>query len=134
MQSVLCGLYGALATVCGKLALSSNFITSYLETSCLQNPTVAGVCNEINYVYRGVMFAAMIIFNGLMLANFLKALEKSSSIVVTTVSSSCSFLLTGVLGSLLLSEKVGLQWVLGAFLIIAGIIFIVFSQVDVSKK
>lgn len=134
LQAFLCGLFGALASVCGKLSLSSNYVTAYLESSCLQNSTVSHVCNEINLVYRGIMFAGMIIFNGLMLGYFMKALEKSSSIVVTTLSSSISFLLTGVLGYLILSEKVGLRWILGAVLITGGIGLIVMSQMDFSKK
>ncbi len=73
--------------------------------------------------------------NGFMVSNFLKALEKNSSLLVTVVSSAVNFLFTGVVSNLVLQEKLGLKWMGGASLIILGILLIAFSQgVSVPKK
>jgi drug/metabolite transporter (DMT)-like permease len=70
----------------------------------------------------------MLYFNVLMVANFLKALESKGSLVVTVVCSAINFLVTGLLGNLILGEEVNITWCLGASLIIVGILLILFSQ------
>ncbi len=80
------------------------------------------------------MFPLMLACNGLMLSNFLKALERDSSVMVTVVSSAINFLLTGLLSGFVLEEPLGLRWLAGALLIVAGIFLIAFSQGDGGRR
>ena len=70
----------------------------------------------------------MIVCNTLQLINFMKALEKKGSLPVTVISSAVSFLLTGLLGLILLGEKLSIMWFLGLALIGVGMVFIAYSQ------
>ncbi len=63
-----------------------------------------------------------------MLSNFLRALETRASLPVTVVCSAVNFLITGLLGNVILGEEVNPVWCGGASLIMIGIFFILFSQ------
>ncbi len=76
----------------------------------------------------------MLLCNGLMISQFLKALEKNSSLSVTVISSAVNFLFTGLAGNVILQERLGMRWVLGASLIMCGILMITVSQGDSSRR
>ncbi|KAH3760029.1 hypothetical protein Pelo_8105 [Pelomyxa schiedti] len=60
--------------------------------------------------------------NGLGATLFASALDMSdSSLRVTALSFSSNFVLTGVVGWLLFHEGIGLKWVCGSALILAGV-------------
>jgi drug/metabolite transporter (DMT)-like permease len=70
-----------------------------------------------------------------MVSNFLKALERHSSLMVTVVGSAINFVCTGLMGYLVLEERLGVRWIAGASLIVMGILLIVLSQgvADIKK-
>ena len=55
------------------------------------------------------------------MSSFLKAMSCKGSLHVTVISSSVSFLLTGILGSIVLGEKINAKWFFGALLIALGV-------------
>jgi len=127
---VLSGFSGGMGSILGKLALSpeifvmkaiSNFICKDaldLEFSC---PTVM-------IILQVSSFAGMFYCNILMLSYFLKALETRGSLPVTVVCSAVNFVVTGLLGGMILGEEINFRWCIGASFIMIGIVFIMFSQ------
>jgi len=138
MEPALSGLYGALASVAGKLALSSGSPVSALCAA--EFGTAApwavppGYCAALQVGCRAVLFGAMLGCNGLMLSTFLMALEKRGTLIVVVISSTCNMLASGLLGQLLFGEPVHLSWCVGASLMCLGVGLVAFSQHDTSKK
>ena len=56
------------------------------------------------------------------------------SLHVTVISSSVSFLLTGILGSIVLGEKINAKWFFGALLIALGVSCIASCSTPDNKK
>lgn len=130
MEVFLCGVYGALGSLSGKLALG-------------QDSPVSGLCNEgvgrslgiphshcamIVIGFRFLLFGLMVMLNGLMISSFLLALEKKGTLVVVVISSSMNICLTGLLGHFFLGENVGENWYIGALLMLIGVFLVAFSQ------
>ncbi|KAF9971019.1 hypothetical protein BGZ73_006100 [Actinomortierella ambigua] len=66
---------------------------------------------------------------------FTKALNRSkSSAVVTVINSSANFCITAVLGYLLFSEPLALQWWFGASLIVMGSVLVGSDETSGKKK
>jgi drug/metabolite transporter (DMT)-like permease len=131
IRIALCGLYGAFATIAGKIALSDTIVITHLNHQCATQFSLSqSHCDSGVLLFRVMLFALMIFCNGLMISQFLKALEKNSSLSVTVISSAVNFLFTGMAGNIILRENLGLRWILGATLILAGILMITISQGD----
>jgi len=138
LVAITCGIFGALASISGKFALSSSdfdvlLISSlpFLSRFCPDQET--GICSAVYWLVRALVFVTMLVCNALMIANFLSALESSSSLIVTVTSSAVNFLSTGILGKLLFHEEVNVRWYIGSFWIILGLLLITYSQ-GVKKK
>lgn len=125
-SSLACGMCGALASICGKLALSDSFFISTIEHICKEKAIL--YCSLILLFFRVVLFCGMAFSNGLMVSFFLKALDKNSTIHVTVVSSGINYVTTGVCGLLLLQESISMQWFCGSLLILIGVGIIAKSQ------
>jgi drug/metabolite transporter (DMT)-like permease len=124
--SIICGLYGASAAIFGKIALSQNWIIDFFDEKCEKFNDSKFICTSF---IRTVVFCLMLCLNTMMIATFLKALEKNSSLAVTVVSSSVNFILSGLLGGIFLQENIGLKWFIGASLVISGIFLITHETV-----
>ena len=128
-EIVFCGLFGACASVFGKISLSDlSPPIKYLSNHCLIEFPNFVYCKKIIYLVRFVSFLAMLYTNALMLSMFMKALEKRNSLPVTVGTSAINFLFTGILGNLILRENINSQWFLGALLIASGVLLIALSQ------
>ena len=95
---------------------------------CLNTKFISNHCFLLFGTIKIVTIICMIVCNTLQLINFMKALEKKGSLPVTVISSAVSFLLTGLLGLILLGEKLSIMWILGLALIGVGMVFIAYSQ------
>ncbi len=101
-----------------------------INDMCLNTKYISNHCFLLFGTIKIITIVCMIVCNTLQLINFMKALEKKGSLPVTVISSAVSFLLTGLLGLVLLGEKLSLMWFLGLVLIGIGMIFIAYSQKD----
>jgi drug/metabolite transporter (DMT)-like permease len=132
---VASGFIGAIASILGKVSFSkSTPVMTFLQTICETLLTANNGCWNFMYAARLISFFVMFYFNALALSLFLRALESKGSLVVTVVSSATNFLVTGLLSGVLLGERVGLQWCLGAALIAVGVYLIAASQGSHSSK
>lgn len=125
---VFCGAFGSVASIVGKIALSDNWLVNTLRTYLCDNTVVS--CYIIEWPIRAIIFALMFSCNALMISNFLKALEKNGSLQVTVMSSSINFVLTGLLGTLVMNETVSLMWYVGALMVSVGIYLVSLSQME----
>jgi len=126
----LSGVYAAAASICGKLSLTATKTPYWLERLgfCSSEENLWTKCWVYVSVFRLLCFSAMFFLNILQLSSFLKALERKGSLPVTVVSSAVSFILTGILGSLVLDEKLSFQWLVGAGCVAAGVALVAMSQ------
>ena len=129
-----CGIAGAIGSLCKKLSLSRNDISEICSAYLLGDEhATQAYCTIFSVIFRITFFFFMLVFNAMMLSNFLIALEKKGSLMVVIVSSSTNIILTGVIGQTLLGEDVGDKWYLGAFVMLIGVTLIAFSQ-DTRKE
>jgi drug/metabolite transporter (DMT)-like permease len=126
----LIGLFGATASLCGKLSLSQGTLAAPLHIC----NSLGGYCVVISLTFRVIFFVLMLGCNALMMSNFLVALEKKGSLMVVIVSSSINMILTGIFGLCLLGEIVKDNWFAGAFLMSIGVTLIAISQDTKNEK
>jgi uncharacterized membrane protein len=133
--AVVCGAFGALASIVAKLALSDHPTFRSITSICEAIVTTRHVtlCSAAVASTRVILFMTMVLLNGLMVTYFLKAMRNNASVVVAVVSTSINFLLTGVLGFIILNEKVGAQWLMGSVLISVGLCFVSIGQHGIPK-
>ena len=132
--AVVCGAFGALASIVAKLALSDHSIVRSISSICEAIVTTRHtLCSAAVVSTRVILFMTMILLNGLMVTYFLKAMRNNASVVVAVVSTSVNFLLTGAFGLILLNEKVGAQWLMGSVLISIGLCFVSIGQHGIPK-
>jgi len=135
IYAVLCGVFGALASIVAKLALSSDNPAIRSTSSICKAIAITrhNVCSAAMLSTRVILLIIMVFLNGLMVSYFLKAIRNNASVVVAVVSTSINFLVTGALGFILLDEKVGAQWLLGSVLISIGLCFVSIGQHGILK-
>lgn len=135
LHAILCGLYGALASVTGKLALSNNHVLESVNIFCAANWSSFGenTCAGISISFRLLAFGCMLLLNAAMVSNFLRAMEKNPSVVVTVLSTASNYLITGVAGKIVFDEALGSWWALGSTIICVGLCFIVVSQEGIPR-
>lgn len=133
---IAAGLSGAVASILGKISLSSDFppLQQFSFMTCRGWNTSWNCAFVVSLAARIVIFALMLTSNGYMLSRFLKALETKGTLPVTVVCSAVNFILTGVLSYFVLNERINSQWISGATLIVVGICFILISQGSLSQK
>ena len=132
--AVVCGAFGALASIVAKLALSDHPTFRSIASICEAIVTTRHIlCSAAVASTRVILFMIMVLLNGLMVTYFLKAMRNNASVVVAVVSTSINFLLTGVLGFVILNEKVGAQWLMGSVLISVGLCFVSIGQHGIPK-
>jgi drug/metabolite transporter (DMT)-like permease len=130
MEVFFCGVYGALGSLSGKLALGRDSPVSGLCNEGVGKSLGIphGHCSMIVLGFRLLLFAFMVMLNGLMISSFLLALERRGTLVVVVISSSMNICLTGLLGQFFLGESVGESWYGGALLMLVGVFLVAFSQ------
>ena len=142
MDLLFCGAYGAFSGRSGKVALSEDSpLTLSVKDLCLRHVVSSEsseqqqeeMCWYTVSLCRVIALISMVCFNALMLSTFMKALEKRGSLPVTVGTSASNFLLTGILGSIVLGEKVNGTWALGALVIAAGLTLVTLSQQSLVK-
>ncbi|KAF9572375.1 hypothetical protein EC968_009949 [Mortierella alpina] len=144
--AILAGTFAALASVFAKLTLDARTV-DFLHNACntLLAPTTPyctslfiakeGETSPVIVAVRSACFALIFICNAAMWTLFTKALNRSrSSATVTVVNSAANFCLTAVLGYLLFSEPLALQWWFGASLIVVGSVLVSSDETSVSSK
>ncbi|CAH1779827.1 unnamed protein product [Owenia fusiformis] len=124
--ALLAGVFASLATVAGKLAMSSEIADFFLglcqkQMSSEMNPQ----CGEIIFGLRAIFFGMIFLFNAIMWTLFTKSLQKCSSSLVATVTNTASnFFTSALLGKLLFGEILTLRWWCGASMIVLGLLLI----------
>ena len=134
LLAIACGAFGAVASIVGKLALSDNLLMTMVSTLCeVEYDMKTQQCQYLIVVLRVMLFGIMIALNAAMVANFLRAMEKHASVIVTVVSTATNYLITGGLGRIIFKEKLGSWWLLGSVLICGGLCLIGISQDGITK-
>lgn len=134
IQAIACGLYGSAASVFGKLALSENFLIEYVAVMCSEMLLKDDhICKITKLTTRAILFGFMLVSNAAMIANFLQAMEKNASVIVTVVSTAVNYLVTGAVGLFLFKEPVGSYWIIGYMCICFGLCLISISQEGLPK-
>jgi len=130
IHALLCGIYGSLASVLGKIALSENWIVESVFTYCEGYIGKHGenLCSTSRFCCRGFFFVSMLFLNTMMVASFLRAMSANLSIVVTVLSTATNYLITGALARLLFDENLGSWWVTGSLIICCGLCLVSLSQ------
>ncbi|KAF9934646.1 hypothetical protein FBU30_000970 [Linnemannia zychae] len=144
--AILAGTFAALASVFAKLTLDARTI-EFLQYVC--NVTIApttpyctslfvakeGETSPVAVAVRSACFGLIFVCNAAMWTLFTKALNRSkSSATVTVINSAANFCITAVLGYLMFSEPLAMQWWFGASLIVMGSVLVSTDETNVSKK
>ena len=129
LYSIIAGIFGAFASVFGKLAFSSDSIAvKYISTKCHMQfeTTTSGevYCSYIIYAFRALMFFIMMTVNGIMLSSMVRALHSDVSLKSTVMTTSVNFLATAIFAYLLFNEHLSITWWIGAFFIFLGVYFV----------
>ena len=132
IRAILCGIYGALASVFGKLALSDNLYLDGVAKICA-NSAVGDKCEAIVFMTRASLFGIMLLLNAAMVGSFLKSMERNASVVVTVLSTGSNYVVTGFLGRFLFQEVLGSWWIVGSTAICFGMCLIGISQEGLPK-
>ena len=135
MTMVISGISGGFSSILGKIALSSDsyYVEATSQLIC-SNSFFTSTIDLTSYCWltalisKFLFFILMLYCNVIMLSYFLNALETRGSLPVTVVCSAVNFLVTGLLGNVILGENVNIIWCGGAGLIISGIVCILYSQ------
>ena len=131
-HSLVCGVCGAFASMFGKLAFAhDNPLSVYIGLLCTYMGWSAFGCEVSILILNITCFGIMISLNAAMIATFLKALESSSSVFVTVVSSAVNYILTAAVGASLFDEAVGSKWLLGSSLVCIGLCIVTYSQNEI---
>ena len=133
MTMVISGIAGGFSSILGKVALSSDsyYVEATSQLICsnsLITIDLTSYCWLTALISKFLFFILMLYCNVIMLSYFLNALETRGSLPVTVVCSAVNFLVTGLLGNVILGENVNIIWCGGAGLIISGIVCILYSQ------
>lgn len=132
LQAIYCGIFGALASIAGKLALSDSSLLIGINAACSANFD-GTTCNLVLLVSRMILFGVMLLLNATMVASFLKSMERNASVIVTVLSTGSNYVLTGFLGRVIFDEKLGSWWLVGSTLICFGMCLIGVSQEGIPK-
>lgn len=105
LNSVISGVFAALAGVCGKLAFDQNLDLVPSRLAAL---------------------SGLVACNATMLHFFVKALRVDGSVVGTTVNAAANIATSAAAGFVLLGEKDGLTptWFMGALCALLGVLFL----------
>ncbi|GJJ75024.1 hypothetical protein EMPS_07382 [Entomortierella parvispora] len=144
--AILAGTFAALASVFAKLTLDARTV-DFLHHAC--NTVIApttpyctslfvakeGETSPVVVAVRSACFGLIFICNAAMWTLFTKALNRSnSSATVTVINSAANFCLTAVLGYVLFSEPLAMQWWFGASLIVLGSVLVSSDETKDKEK
>lgn len=127
MQALYCGMFGALASIAGKFALSDNYFIVGSNSMCMDYFDVS-TCGSGVLLLRAALFGLMLLCNATMIASFLKSMERNASVIVTVLSTGSNYVVTGMLGRLMFDESLGSWWIIGSTMICLGMCLIGLSQ------
>lgn len=132
IHALLCGMFGALASIFGKLALSDNLYLDGVSKICAAS-AVGDKCELIMFLTRAALFGMMLFLNAAMVGSFLRSMERNASVVVTVLSTGSNYVVTGFLGRFLFQEVLGSWWLVGSTAICFGMCLIGISQEGLPK-
>ena len=137
LHSIIAGVFGAFASVFGKLAFSSDSIAvKYISQTCHANLKISSelYCSYIIYGFRALMFFIMMTVNGIMLSSMVRALHSDGSLKSTVITTSVNFVATAIFAYLLFSEDLSMTWWVGAFFIFLGVYFVQKGKVVIDEN
>eukprot|EP01017_Pseudomicrothorax_dubius_P004357 TRINITY_DN10856_c0_g3_i1.p1 TRINITY_DN10856_c0_g3~~TRINITY_DN10856_c0_g3_i1.p1 ORF type:complete len:164 (-),score=3.20 TRINITY_DN10856_c0_g3_i1:35-526(-) len=114
---LLSGTFGSLASMFGKLALDDAFGDRAYHWFGVENQGIV-------IIARIVLFAFMIIFNGMMMNFFIVSLKRNGATLTAVISFALNFFLTAFNSFFFLNEHISLRWIIGSLAIISGIFLI----------
>ena len=121
--SVASGICAALNGAFAKLTTTA--LTSNLATVLASWISLESFPSLVEAFVRVVFFALNLIFNGIMWTLFTKALARGTSTTqVSILNTSSNFMVTGMLGWVIFSEKLSPTWLIGALLLVTGSVII----------
>lgn len=130
-HQLLCGVYGALASIAGKFTFAQDSpIIIIIAHTCEHTGLPLTSCLVASWLCRCCCFALMISLNALMVSTFLTALDNGSSAIVALVSGAVNYLVTAILGILLFEENIGSTWITGSIMISLGLLIVSYSQLE----
>ena len=129
IYSIVAGVFGAFASVFGKLAFSSDsiavkYVSKKCQTQLFEMAEGGQYCSYIIYSFRALMFFIMMSVNGIMFSSMVRALHSDGSLKSTVMTTSVNFIATAIFAYLLFDEKLSIMWWAGAFFIFLGVYFV----------
>ncbi|GAB1605661.1 transmembrane protein 42-like [Argonauta hians] len=127
--AVFSGLFAALASSAAKLVFNTDIIHTFCNLATSQDSFAslqAFVCSDvISNVLWLVCLGFVLLFNVLMWTTFTKALQYFTSTVEASATNTASnFLFSAILGWMIFSEQLNMQWFLGFLCIVSGLFLI----------
>lgn len=126
---VICGFFGGLATIFGKVSFSDNWIIMESQSFCSsfmgQSFTA---CFYVTLLVRALAILGIVGCNAFIVGYFLKAMEQNNTVIVVVISSAVNFLTSGILGQVMFGEKVPVTWFAGSALIALGMLLVALSE------
>jgi len=82
---------------------------------------------ETSMLQKGVFLSLMLVSNAMVWRYFVKGLHSSdsSTLVPTVVSTASNFIISGILGCLILRETTNFMWWIGALMVMSGLFCII---------
>jgi len=113
------GLFAALASVFGKLALDPSFLENWLSLIFPNDP--ASYFSLVLYTFKIFCMCGIVASNAV-LWNFLaKSMDISTSVDAVVINNAFNFFFTALFGWAIFSERISALWILGAIIILIGV-------------
>lgn len=125
---IVCGVFGGLATIFGKVSFSENWIIAEAFSFCTSFVGSTESCLYASLFVRGLAILGIVGCNAFIVGYFLKAMEQNNTVIVVVISSAVNFLTSGIMGQLCFGEKVPVSWFAGSALIALGMLLVALSE------
>ncbi|XP_029647166.1 transmembrane protein 42 [Octopus sinensis] len=127
--AVFSGLFAALASTSAKLVFNTDIVQQFCQLVSSSSSIAlfqSIICSEaLTNVLWAICVGFVILFNVLMWTTFTKALQYfSSTVEASATNTASSFLFSAILGWIIFSEHLNLQWFAGFMCIISGLYLI----------
>eukprot|EP00761_Pharyngomonas_kirbyi_P011615 gb/GECH01011641.1/.p1 GENE.gb/GECH01011641.1/~~gb/GECH01011641.1/.p1 ORF type:complete len:150 (+),score=25.13 gb/GECH01011641.1/:1-450(+) len=131
IRAIVAGSFGALSSVCGKLAtdgnqkLVENTLCIIFHNLCEQR---SQIIDSVEYISRFLLFFMNIVFTGMMWSNFVISMQHLNTTTASLLNTAANFVFTAMLAVLIFDEALQVSWWLGASLMVGGVCLLVAGE------
>jgi len=144
IYGILAGASGVCGAIFGKLGfdsesvLANRFGVALCEALWVDGslgPDSSSTCiTSVSYLARGIALLLCFGMNAMMLAFFLRALDRTTSVTATVLCTGANIIFSGLSAWVFFGENLSGKYVSGAFFIVLGMSLIAYSSVEVNAK